>query len=281
VDKSQRFRQVLDETIQSVRSIGVEDEYWDDAFLEMWKSRYQVDLELLDRYCKSGPVLEVGALPCHLTVALKELGYAISGVDLAPHRATHLIRQFDLEIRRCDVEVEPLPFDDESFGAVLLIEVFEHLRIDPLFVLSEINRVLETGGVLMLTTPNLYSLDKRLKYLAGHGFNDTLKHFRYLREVGHVGHVREYSTREMKAFVRYSDFEIVAVEFRNYPKGAGQRLPGEPYTTRALGDLIKKCQGIVPRWRSRQFLFCRKTGRNNPLRPLSSGNADTIADSTS
>jgi len=265
---SQRLRRALDETIQSIRSIGVENEYWDDAFLESRKTRYLTDLQLIERYYESGPILEVGALPCHLTLALKKLDYQNSGVDLDPSRAARLIREFDLDIRRCDIEVEPLPFGDERFGLVLLTEVFEHLRIDPLFVLSELNRVLKVGGMLMLSTPNLYSLEKRLKYLAGKGFNDPLKNFKMLRKVGHMGHVREYSPKEMKAFVRYSDFDLIAMEYRNYPSGAARRLPGDSYAVRAIGEVVKKCQALVPRWRSRQFLFCRKTGRTNPLGPL-------------
>jgi SAM-dependent methyltransferase len=53
------------------------------------------------------------------------------------------------------VELEPdapLPFDDGSFDLVLAAETIEHVRDVQLF-LSEIRRVLASGGELALTTP--------------------------------------------------------------------------------------------------------------------------------
>lgn len=47
----------------------------------------------------------------------------------------------------------PLPFRDEAFDAVFAGELIEHL-VDPRQGLAEFNRVLNGGGVLILTTPN-------------------------------------------------------------------------------------------------------------------------------
>jgi len=55
-----------------------------------------------------------------------------------------------------------LPIKNESFDAVILAEVIEHLY-DAQKVLREVNRVLRCGGNLYLTTPNPYlaSLQKK------------------------------------------------------------------------------------------------------------------------
>ncbi|MEI6900342.1 MAG: class I SAM-dependent methyltransferase, partial [Bacteroidota bacterium] len=46
-----------------------------------------------------------------------------------------------------------MPFDDNSFDAVISFQVIEHIVEDRNY-LSEIHRVLKTGGTLIITTPN-------------------------------------------------------------------------------------------------------------------------------
>jgi len=57
---------------------------------------------------------------------------------------------------QCDGQ--KLPFKDGSFDVVFLMQVIEHVpHLHDL--LQEINRILKQKGVLMLTTPNLYSIN--------------------------------------------------------------------------------------------------------------------------
>lgn len=50
----------------------------------------------------------------------------------------------------CDIMAVPLP--DESLDAILCTEVIEHL-VDPVAALGQFNRLLKSGGRLMLTSP--------------------------------------------------------------------------------------------------------------------------------
>ncbi|MFA6981752.1 MAG: class I SAM-dependent methyltransferase [Patescibacteria group bacterium] len=50
-------------------------------------------------------------------------------------------------------DLEKLPFRQESFDVVIMNEVIEHLR-NPEKVVKEVQRIIRSGGVLVLTTPN-------------------------------------------------------------------------------------------------------------------------------
>lgn len=50
-----------------------------------------------------------------------------------------------------------LPFDQESFDAVIMLEITEHLRY-PREALLEAERVLQSGGLLLLSMPFLYPI---------------------------------------------------------------------------------------------------------------------------
>lgn len=60
----------------------------------------------------------------------------------------------DVRVAVFDVEREDFPLEDESFDVVLCLEVLEHLAIDPMGMMAEVNRVLKPGGTFVLTTPN-------------------------------------------------------------------------------------------------------------------------------
>ncbi len=62
---------------------------------------------------------------------------------------------------------EYLPYKTESFEAVTMFEVIEHVH-NPTQTLSECYRVLKKDGVLHLTTPNLAHLSINLRYLMNH-----------------------------------------------------------------------------------------------------------------
>ena len=52
-------------------------------------------------------------------------------------------------------------FEERSFDVASLVEVLEHVG-DPVGLLDRVRRLVRPGGVLYLTTPNVYSLNRRV-----------------------------------------------------------------------------------------------------------------------
>ena len=84
-----------------------------------------------------------------------ELGASVSGVEVAQDVVQSCRdRGFDVRASRDDGAV---PFDDQEFDIVYLMQVLEHLP-EPRLFLSEMNRVLRPGGEAYIAIPNSKSI---------------------------------------------------------------------------------------------------------------------------
>ena len=250
--------QIFDRIEQVVHEIDGPFAEWHRSNLTAHAKRYQGDLRRIEEIYRTGDILELGAAPCHFTAALALAGYPVIGVDIAPERAQPIIDRFGLQVLERDIERQTLPFPDERFDCVVLAEVFEHLRFDPLLALSEINRVMGPGGRLLLTTPNLYAAQTVLRFLAGRGLRDPVSAFAQIRDIGHVGHVREYSTAEIRRFLAQANFTVRALDFQHYHYPKGWK-----------GGIAYGAFKVLPRrFRTFQIIVAEKTGPSPRLSPL-------------
>lgn len=106
-------------------------------------------------------VLDIGCQYGVFSFFLAEKGALVTGMDISQRWigrcgreaiTKHGDKSFDFMVG----DAQELPFEDESFDVVVCSEVIEHVD-HPGNVLSEINRVLVPGGVLVLSTPNTTS----------------------------------------------------------------------------------------------------------------------------
>jgi len=129
-------------------------------------------------------VLDLGAGPGNFTAYLEQLGYSVIAIDIderdyrdAGHaRAPFVASNLD----------EPLPALPGPLQGAVAIEVIEHLE-NPLGLVRSIAERLESGGWLIVTTPNVLSLSSRLELLIrGHDFQFSDEDY---RANGHISPV--------------------------------------------------------------------------------------------
>lgn len=83
---------------------------------------------------------------------LRPHGNDVHGIDVSAS-AIACCQQWGLDVRRCLVGGEPIPYSDDTFDVVLAFEVCEHFA-NPQYAIEEIRRVLTPGGRFIASTPN-------------------------------------------------------------------------------------------------------------------------------
>lgn len=103
----------------------------------------------------------------------------------------------EVNLQDCD-----FPYTDETFMTVVASEIIEHI-LDVDSFLQEIKRVLYRRGTLIVSTPNLASLGRRLMLLCGR--NPYVENFLYPNEAGHVKH---YTIKDFRYLMNKNGFKI-------------------------------------------------------------------------
>jgi SAM-dependent methyltransferase len=211
-------RDRYDEIVTFVRSIDLPDA-GARQYLENHISRIGRTLTLVPPPTKSKRVLELGAY-MHMTPALQcVLGYKeVRGAYFGPLGRTDekSCTAGGKEVFRCfvdlfDAEKDRYPYEDGRFETVLACEIFEHMLHDPMHMLIEMHRVLEEGGTLVLTTPNVASFTAVARVLEISGHPQLYSKYPYpLGEFAEteIPHVREYTPPELREAVESAGFEV-------------------------------------------------------------------------
>ncbi|MDT2019459.1 class I SAM-dependent methyltransferase [Methylocella sp. CPCC 101449] len=118
----------------------------------------RINSYLLRTYGKSvaelGPVLDWGCGCARVSRYLRKLGCegSLHGVDVDPANVDWCRQNLPWFPIRLSPLNPPLPFPDQSFGLIIGISVFTHLREDVQFAwLTELARLLRPGGLAMVS----------------------------------------------------------------------------------------------------------------------------------
>ena len=170
---------------------------------------------LLGRLSGGERVLDVGCGEGRFAAELARAGASVVAVDVAEEplrraRSSHP----DLDFRLVPAE-GPWELEDSSFDLAWAGEVIEHVA-DTAAWLSELRRVLRSGGVLLLSTPAQGLLTRLRLALDGRAF---AARFDPLSD-----HLRFYSAATLRRLLEEFGFEQVSVRAAGGPPGARRLL---------------------------------------------------------
>ncbi len=180
--------------------------------------RYKVDLANISKILPIGSrVLDFGAWPYVMSDALSSYGFSVVAGDIYPEKCL-LTSGRNFELYKCDANKHQTMLESDTFDAVIFTEVFEHIYNNPIKVTEELRRILKPGGLLYLTTPNGFGSRKLAKIFRTGCFQNVFSQWNSLSTTGLMGHVTEYTPKEIHNFLISCGFIDVSVTTQNVYK---------------------------------------------------------------
>lgn len=180
-----------------------------------FEDRYLEILKKLPNIKKNHVGLEIGLAGGVLAFILKK-AFNLGVLHTLEHPVTcreysqkylALLRKSNIKLEPVDLRSYSLPWPDDFFDFVIFSEVIEHLvPSDIPNIIKEIKRTLKKNGWLLITTPNIASLLKRINLLLG---KNPIEFDLILHEGATYGHIREYTIKEVVDIVQNQGLNIV------------------------------------------------------------------------
>jgi len=190
-------------------------------------------------------VVELGSAPGDQIADLARAGYAATSVDIGvaadawgggeEGRMRALLREAGVEDVTWNLEELPYPLPSTTYDAVIMTEVYEHLRDYPVHSLHEVARVLRPGGRLYFTTPNSAYIVNRVRAARGHSTASSLAD--WIGGLPHARHAREYTFGEVHQLMGYVGLEVVLSTSRHFHLESGRTGRAQKVVKQALARL--------------------------------------------
>jgi 2-polyprenyl-3-methyl-5-hydroxy-6-metoxy-1,4-benzoquinol methylase len=155
-------------------------------------------------------VLDVGCNDGYTASFIIKQQNEVYGVDIGKSDLM-IAKKRGLKVKVCDITKGKLPYPKNYFDVVLLGDVIEHV-FDTDMLLKNIYDVLKPGGFLLLTTPNVASIGRRLMLLFGHSPYLEYSPHHLTNDLPSVGHIRYYTKNILKNQLqinRYTRIQII------------------------------------------------------------------------
>ena len=113
----------------------------------------------IEKYAVPGAILDIGCGRGLFLDVMQRGGWKVTGYEYDPETAANLSALQCFPVLSGDFALLELP--DESFDVITLSHVLEHVP-DPSLMIAESRRLLRKGGLLVVATPNILSLQGRM-----------------------------------------------------------------------------------------------------------------------
>ncbi|MFX0204414.1 MAG: class I SAM-dependent methyltransferase [Candidatus Hodarchaeota archaeon] len=164
----------------------------------------------------------------------------VVGVDIDSYSVRYALQKYsNLKTAFLATDLSTPTFPDKIFDSIVFLECLEHLN-KPQLVLRNLHRILKSGGLIILSTPNRTNL-----------YNMINRH-----SLSNPYHVREYSISDVRELMTCSGFEIIGVEGEALPPPFVMRLKFLR-TNRQLVKLFCHWVRALPRYAFYQILLAR------------------------
>ncbi|MFA6417344.1 MAG: class I SAM-dependent methyltransferase [Patescibacteria group bacterium] len=162
-------------------------------------------INILDIGCGSGNDLLNSRKFINNQVDIKMYGIEIDEKTAASAQAS------GIETAVINIENDRFPFSDNFFDIIIINQVLEHTK-EIFFIISQMNRILKTDGILIVGIPNLASWHNRILLLFGQQPTS-------IRTLG--PHVRGFTKNDLVKFFNQNGFSLLkfaGANFYPFPK---------------------------------------------------------------
>lgn len=154
----------------------------------------------VEHFIRKGRILDIGCARGVFLSIMRESGWETFGLELNEETASYARNALGLDIRTG--RLVDTQFDNEFFDVITVWHVLEHLP-DPVLTIKECNRILKSGGLLVVAIPNFDSLQARISG-------------KYWFHIDVPYHLYHFTLKNLSLLLKQSSFKIIKIKHLSF-----------------------------------------------------------------